>query len=483
MPPAGNGASVMPPHATRPPQHVQQYHGLGNSPGNVPPPQKAHAPPPGPAGEVALHAELEKEREKEKARREREREKREKEERKRKVQKEEERKRAKRLEAIPASSDPAVAKRLEQGLFLAPYSFDNPLPQVPVDPKLLSLTFNKDKFVRFRYDSSAEMGHRYEMLAEPDLGITIDLVDPQAYDQVPGTELDPADAELLSASALGKAIGEQPHSSSTVKQMRSEVTWLRKTPLMGNNLYDAIHKHKKEQVETKHVVKETKALALEKEKGIGARSLQDRIDKIEATFNDAAALSASSLQHPNDPTLSCVSLLPLLPDFDCWPNSYVLLQFDCDPALEHVTDAQPKFAAERVSQAVVKGFSQPGNAQSTPTPYLAYMLPAEGSSEGEEAEPRAENEVGLDWVREYAYEVKQGQESDSYFLVVSESAVSYNEFTSKIAANRKAFRRIDARPTSVTLARREADEKEEEEQRARVQRLLIEGPRLLTHRT
>jgi len=384
----------------------------------------------------------------------------------------------KRLESIPAA-EPSVLKRLEPGAFLAPYSFDNTLPDVPVDPKLLALTFNKSKFVRYRYDSSVEQAHQYELHAEPDLGITIDLVDPQAYDPLPGAELAEEDAELLSAAALGKALGEQQNSSSVIKQMRKEVTWLRKTPLMGNNLYDAIHKHKKDQMETKHVVRESRALALAKEQGKGERSFQQQIEAVEKTFEDAAALNASSLQHPTDPNLQCVSLLPVLPDFNCWSNTYVQLQFDFDPALEHIMDTEPKFDSSRVTRAVVKGFSQK-EASEAPGQYVAYLLPK--SDAADEDDRNAEEEVELEWVREYAYEVKREAEGDSYFLVVGEHEVAYNEFSSKIAATRKAFRRIHARPTSVSLTRREADDVEQEEQNLRRQRLMIEGPRLLTHK-
>ena len=57
-------------------------------------------------------------------------------------------------------------------------SFDNALPEVPCDPKLLVHQFDKAAFVRYQYDSNLEMTHKYELLAEPDLGISIDLVDP-----------------------------------------------------------------------------------------------------------------------------------------------------------------------------------------------------------------------------------------------------------------------------------------------------------------
>mmetsp|Transcript_48514 Transcript_48514/g.143378 ORF Transcript_48514/g.143378 Transcript_48514/m.143378 type:complete len:114 (+) Transcript_48514:1267-1608(+) len=112
------------------------------------------------------------------------------------------------------------------------------------------------------------------------------------------------------------------------------------------------------------------------------------------------------------------------------------------------------------------------------------MLPKEGGDdEGDEGgASRPEGEVELEWVREYGYEVKREAEGDSYFLVVGANDVVYNEFSSRIQANRKTFRRIDARPTAVTLARREADDGEQEEQNNRRQRLMLEGPRLLTHR-
>ena len=35
--------------------------------------------------------------------------------------------------------------------------------------------------------------------------------------------------------------------------MRAEVTWLRKTPIMGNNLYEAVHKQQKHNTERQHV--------------------------------------------------------------------------------------------------------------------------------------------------------------------------------------------------------------------------------------
>ena len=109
------------------------------------PPREQRAPDPAREEAKRVERERQKQREKEKekekqARAEREKVK-EKESQKRKH--EEERARNKRLDSIPAASDQSFAKRLASDRFLAPFVFDNALPPVPIDPKLLSLTFNK----------------------------------------------------------------------------------------------------------------------------------------------------------------------------------------------------------------------------------------------------------------------------------------------------------------------------------------------------
>ena len=229
---------------------------------------------------------------------------------------------AKLLERIPMTSDIAGASyRLQMGDFCVPYRWDNSLPPIPADPKLIDIPFDRESFARFRYDSVNEAHAKYELLPEPDLGITIDLVDPAAYDKVPGASLSTDDAQLLSQSAFAQAVGEKRSISEVAKGLRKDVTWLRKTPLMGNNLYDSVHKHQKTNNETQHVRKEVSALA-QHGLGEGIKSLAQQVEEIEQTFTDAANTSAASLKHPTDPTLTPVSVIPVLPDHDGWKNSY-----------------------------------------------------------------------------------------------------------------------------------------------------------------
>ena len=206
-----------------------------------------------------------------------------------------------------------AARRLELGDFVCPYHFGAGLPPLPADPKLLEIDFERASFVRFRFDSAVEVSAKYELLPEPDLGITIDLVDPEAFAAgAPGTKLDGADEELLSASALAQALGERKGIAAVAKEMRENVTFLRKTPIMSNNLYDSVNKFQKVNMESKPVLETSKHLAMTTNT---TRTLAQQIEAIEKSFDDAETINvrSSTLVHPSDPSLTPVSSVPVLP--------------------------------------------------------------------------------------------------------------------------------------------------------------------------
>jgi len=396
--------------------------------------------------------------------------------RKKKSKEEEERSRAKRLDTIPEASDGSAGRVHADHELLAPYRFDNALPEIPSDPKLLVHHFDRDAYVRYNYDSVIEREHRYELLAEPDLGINIDLVDPTVYEAAPGAELHPADKELLNTAASGERAAVLGARQAT-KQIREGVTWLRKTPILGNNLYESIHKHPKEQVETRHVVKESRELAMHGS-DLGRRTLSELVDSIEKSFDAAEALEPGKITHPTDKNLRAEAVMPIMPDFEGWSNSYVQMVFDIDPALEAPGDTTPRFPRHRVGQAIVKGSATQAREGHAPQQYVAYLLPKEGGegSEGEgadggEAARSSDEPKQYEWIREYAYEVRREHEGESYFFAMQPDRVVYNEFSSKMNLTRKTFRAASARPKEITLSRRELAEDESEEHSTRRQRL------------
>jgi RNA polymerase II-associated factor 1 len=379
------------------------------------------------------------------------------------------------LELIPQSSDVAGAtKKLEMGEFVAPFKFSFQMPALPSDPKLVDIPFDVETFVQFRYDSMAEQSTKYEMQPEPDLGITIDLVDPQAYEAPPGATLDAKDAELLSSHAFALATGEKRSASAGAKSLRQGVAWLRKTPLLGNNLYDSVHKYTKQPIERQATVSQTTDLAL---RGDTVETLEQQILNIDKSFDDAEGLSVASLRHPTNDKLTAVNIMPVLPDEACWENSYVQATFDVDPSLATPGEIEATFPRERVARALIK---QMRNEEGRP--FLAYMLPPAAGGEGEEGveeEAEPDEAIELEYVRDYTFEAGNLPEGHTYFLAVGDDAAVYNAIEGRIGLTRGTFMGKAARPSRITLARRALDEAEQDEHERRLAMLVKPPQRML----
>ncbi len=59
----------------------------------------------------------------------------------------------------------------------------NALPDIPFDPKFLSYSFERNRFIDYA-PTSLERSYKYEMLTEHDLGVNVDLILPEAYEKV-----------------------------------------------------------------------------------------------------------------------------------------------------------------------------------------------------------------------------------------------------------------------------------------------------------
>jgi RNA polymerase II-associated factor 1 len=72
----------------------------------------------------------------------------------------------------------------------------NTLPDIPFDPKFVAYPFESTRFIQ-NNPTSLERTYKYEVLAEHDLGVTIDLINSDAYSIDPEAMLDPTDEKLL----------------------------------------------------------------------------------------------------------------------------------------------------------------------------------------------------------------------------------------------------------------------------------------------
>merc|ERR1719340_382252 len=78
----------------------------------------------------------------------------------------------------------------------------NPLPDIPFDPKFLAYPFDTQRFISYNA-TGLERNYKYELLTEHDLGVTIDLINPDVYQIREDVMLDPADEKLLEEDTPG----------------------------------------------------------------------------------------------------------------------------------------------------------------------------------------------------------------------------------------------------------------------------------------
>lgn len=64
--------------------------------------------------------------------------------------------------------------------FVCPMRFQAALPDVPFDPKLYTYPFDPMRFVEYK-TTSLEKNYKFQILTEPDMGIYIDIIDPNRY--------------------------------------------------------------------------------------------------------------------------------------------------------------------------------------------------------------------------------------------------------------------------------------------------------------
>jgi len=150
--------------------------------------------------------------------------------------------------------------------------------------------------------------------------------------------------------------------------------------------------------------------------------------------------------HPSNPELKAVEITPVFPDEELWPNSYLCLVFDRDPAPK-LDDASREELEYLKSEAVLKNFGWGG------TNFLAYMVPKKRKKE--EEVPTQEE---FQWVREYSYEIKKGNEfANSYFFTFGSNCVSYRPISTRINLTKLQNKEssVFLQPSSITAIHRE----------------------------
>ncbi|XP_063289284.1 RNA polymerase II-associated factor 1 homolog [Pelobates fuscus] len=331
----------------------------------------------------------------------------------------------------------------------------NTLPDIPFDPKFITYPFDQNRFVQYKA-TSLEKQHKHDLLTEPDLGVTIDLINPDTYRIESGGILDLADEKLLEEEI------QAPSSSKRSQQHAKVVPWMRKTEYISTefNRYGA--SNEKPEVKIGVSVKQQFT-----EEDI-YKDRDSQISAIEKTFEDSQKPIS---QHYSKPRVTPVEVMPVFPDFKMWINPCAQVIFDSDPAPK---DSQGSAILDMMSQAMIRGMMDEEGNQ-----FVAYFLPGEETMR----KRKRDQEEGLDYMaediydykiaREYNWNVKnkasKGYEENYFFIFREGDGVYYNELETRV---RLSKRRVKAGVQSGTNAvlvvkHRDMNEKELEAQEAR----------------
>ncbi|XP_053577693.1 RNA polymerase II-associated factor 1 homolog [Bombina bombina] len=331
----------------------------------------------------------------------------------------------------------------------------NTLPDIPFDPKFITYPFEQNRFVQYKA-TSLEKQHKHDLLTEPDLGVTIDLINPDTYRIDPNVLLEYADEKLLEEEI------QAPSSSKRSQQHAKVVPWMRKTEYISTEFNRYGISNEKPEVKIGVSVKQQFT-----EEDI-YKDRDSQISAIEKTFEDA---QKPITQHYSKPRVTPVEIMPAFPDFKMWINPCAQVIFDSDPAPK---DASGSAALDMMSQAMIRGMMDEEGNQ-----FVAYFLPGEETMR----KRKRDQEEGLDYMpediydykiaREYNWNVKnkasKGYEENYFFIFREGDGVYYNELETRV---RLSKRRVKAGVQSGTNAflvvkHRDMNEKELEAQEAR----------------
>ncbi|XP_034722530.1 RNA polymerase II-associated factor 1 homolog [Etheostoma cragini] len=331
----------------------------------------------------------------------------------------------------------------------------NSLPDIPFDPKFITYPFDQHRFVQYKA-TSLEKQHKHELLTEPDLGVTIDLINPDTYRIDPNILLDPADEKLLEEDI------QAPSSSKRSQQHAKVVPWMRKTEYISTefNRYGVSN----EKVEVKIGVSVKQQFTEEEI----YKDRDSQISAIEKTFEDA---QKSISQHYSKPRVTPVEVLPVFPDFKMWINPCAQVIFDSDPAPK---DKSGPAGVEMMSQAMIRGMMDEEGNQ-----FVAYFLPHEETIR----KRKRDCDEGMDYMpedlydykiaREYNWNVKnkasKGYEENYFFIFRDGDGVYYNELETRVRLSKRRAKAGAQSTTNAVLVckHRDMNEKELEAQEAR----------------
>ncbi|KAG7393572.1 hypothetical protein PHYPSEUDO_007409 [Phytophthora pseudosyringae] len=326
----------------------------------------------------------------------------------------------------------------KQSEFLANLDFRNTLPDIPFDTKFVKYPHEPERLIKYK-PNTLEMDYTYEIHEEPNIGLTIDLIDPAKYEA-------PQEPEPLEVGDEQVLMMKEGHVGTKGRsKVRPTVSWLRRTEYMGNDLYDSVHKFKSE-AEIQSALREGTENALAE---VVSVTLEDRA---EASFRDIN--DSKLLVHPHSKKKKIAKVWDVFPDQLLSANKYAILSYDMLPS----EDVKSKGITSREERALLCGVNkkiQAGNEL-----IQGSILLPNGSADDEESSDREK----FSYLREYLMSVESLDSRESqhvaFMLDPESNQFTYTDILNRIQLRKTKMSGEEKRRQGAVVHRRDYSEGE-----------------------
>lgn len=314
--------------------------------------------------------------------------------------------------------------------------YNNALPDIPFDAKFITYPFDSNRYVQYN-QTSLERSYKFDLLTEHDLGVPIDLINPDTYLVDHNAYLDVEDEALLEDESSA------PTDSKRSRHHNKSVSWLRKTEYISTEYNRFVQSAQKAEARLGYSIKnQLKEDMLYKDR-------ESQINAINETFE---LVKKPVVHHYSKPGVTAVEVLPVFPDFELWKHPCAQVIFDSDPTQKGKSVPEQ---LDEMSQAMIRGMVDESGDQ-----FVAYFLPTSETLEQRhrDAEIEVNYEEGAEYeyvlAREYNWNVKnkasRGYE-ENYFFVFKDNGVYYNELETRVRLSKR--RKVGAGGSTVAKSR------------------------------
>lgn len=247
--------------------------------------------------------------------------------------------------------------------------YRNTLPDVPMDPKLLSMrSLGGDGLMKYATYRQTVLEQTLRVDLPPGIEAVVaahvheHLVVPMCFEKLKNwPEIDAIDLILLKDDEFRDPAHGQSEKQKRSEQHRKIVPWM-KTPLYTHMFTSSESTASSRAGEETMSVKERRRKAAD-DLAKFCSNKNERLRRIEKMFEDA---KLPILTHHTRPDLTPISVMPLLPDFENWRHSFAEVVFENPLQVEGID------AEEKMNNALLRGLANAAGVD-----IVGYFLPTD----------------------------------------------------------------------------------------------------------